>query len=181
MENSFYIVIIEDFNRDVCILNGVVAKRAALTRGMNYYVVFVWNRWWIFCGVWCVLSLPLSPCKNSLNYWLFCTTNEHGWRGPTSRYSVRARRRPAERIHYRNARHTFRDCSDHAGRNGEIKRILDFSIKILFGWNSRHARAFHKARARSALAFPFFFSGAQSRHERSEQKQRGPTIVRIKI
>lgn len=41
------------------------------------------------------------------------------------------------------------------GRNGEIKRILDFSIKILFSRNSRHADAFHNARV-ALLRFHFF-------------------------
>lgn len=40
------------------------------------------------------------------------------------------------------------------GRNGEIKRILDFSIKILFSRNSRHAHAFHNARI-ALLRFRF--------------------------
>lgn len=76
-------------------------KHAGLTRGMNYYIVFTWNRWWIFgeCGA--------RPCKNSLNYWLFCTTSVGSGGGGRVRYPTRRQ----QRIHYRNARHTFRDCS----------------------------------------------------------------------
>lgn len=35
------------------IKKGCYVKRVGLGRGMNYYIVFTWNRWWIFgeCGV----------------------------------------------------------------------------------------------------------------------------------
>jgi len=52
------------------------------------------------------------------------------------------------------------------GRNGEIKRILDFSIKILFSRNSKHACAFHNARV---ALWRFRFFGTML-YERNMQK-----------
>lgn len=87
------------------IKKGCRVKRAELAHGMNYYVVFAWARWWVFgeCGA--------RPCKNSLNYWLFCTTNGGGSGGGGGGARYPARRPRRQRIHCRNARHTFRDCS----------------------------------------------------------------------
>jgi hypothetical protein len=76
--------------------------------------------------------------------------------------------RRRQRIHYRNARHTFRDCSGGAEarrRSGEIKRILDFSIKILFSRNSRYARAFYNVRTMALLRF--LFPGVNATHKSS--------------
>lgn len=131
---------------EMYIKKGCYVKRSGLRRGMNYYIVFTWNRWWIFgeCGA--------RPCKNSLNYWLFCTTSGGG-----AAYNIQQGARASNEftIEMHGILSAIVRATQKPDRNGEIKRILDFSIKILFGKNSRHARAFHNARI-ALLSFYFF-------------------------
>lgn len=126
------------------IKKGCYVKRVGLGRGMNYYIVFTWNRWWIFgkCGAW--------PCKNSLNYWVFCTTS-----GGAAAHGIQHDASNEFTIEMHGILSAIVRATQKRGRNGEIKRILDFSIKILFSKNSRHARAFHNACV-ALLRFHFF-------------------------
>lgn len=127
------------------IKKGCRVKRAELARGMNYYVVFAWTRRWIFgeCGA--------RPCKNSLNYWLFCTTSGGGGAAPDIQCDVGNE----FTIEMHGILSAIVRAARKPGRNGEIKRILDFSIKILFSRNSRHACAFHNARPLCPAVFAF--------------------------
>lgn len=127
------------------IKKGCRVKRAELAHDMNYYVVFAWTRWWIFgeCGA--------RPCKNSLNYWLFCTTSSGGGAAP----DIQRDASNEFTVEMHGILSAIVRAARKPGRNGEIKRILDFSIKILFR-NSRHACAFHNARVVLRLCFRFF-------------------------
>lgn len=135
------------------IKRGCRVKRAGLAHDMNYYVVFAWNRWWIFG------SAMLDRVKI---HWIIGFSVQ---RAAVAAAAALASASASVPDIHRDANNEFTiemhgilstivRTARKPGRNGEIKRILDFSIKILFSKNSRHAHAFHNARI-ALLRFRF--------------------------